>query len=87
MLVLHNISCNVDIMKFNLRHKLVSLPSHCLSKQYFIKKYIIFPYVRNAVHLGYIPDTCKLLLKYDLLYVVNNFTTPARFLSKLHGHS
>jgi len=28
---------------------------------------------RNAVHLGYIPNICKLLLKYDLLYVVNNF--------------
>jgi len=87
MLGLHNISYNVDIMKFNLRHKLVSLPSHCLSKQKIIKKYIIFPYGRNAVHLGYIPGICKLLLKYDLLYVVNNFTTTARFLSKLHGHS
>jgi len=29
-------------MKFNLLHTLFSLPSHCLSKQLFIKKYIIF---------------------------------------------
>jgi len=61
---LHNISCNVDIMKLNFLHKLFNLPSHCLSKQLFIKS---SPHDRNAVHLGYITDICK------RLYVVNNF--------------
>ena len=41
MLGLHNISCNVDIMKLNFLHKWISLPSHCLRKQLIIKKYII----------------------------------------------
>jgi len=42
------------------------------ANNYSLRSTLCFSHDRNAVHLDYIPDICKLRLKYDLLYVVNN---------------
>ena len=57
-------------------HKLMSLPSGSVSRDIFIKKLILFVNDQSCVTLGFIPDICKMLFKYDLHDIVNNLLSP-----------
>ena len=57
-------------------HKILSLPSDSVTRNVFIRKLILFVNNTSLVCTGFIPDVCNILLKYNLLSIVNNNLVP-----------
>jgi len=66
----------IEYRKLLFLHKLMSLPSGSVSRDIFIKKLILFINDQSCATLGFIPDICKMLFKYDLHDIVNNLLSP-----------
>ena len=72
MLGLYRLCSEIDKRKLLFLHKVLSLPSNCLTKEIFIRKYYLYVSSKSAVSYGFIPDVCKLLQKYNLTEVLNH---------------
>jgi len=66
----------------------MSLPSGSVSRDIFIRKLILFVNERSSITLGFIPDVCQILFKYELHDIVNNLLSPQHSIpSKLEWKS
>ena len=73
MLGLFRLSSEIDKRKLMFIYKILSLPSHTVSKNIFLRRYFTYISHSNNNARGFIPDICKLLLKYNLEYIINTF--------------
>ena len=73
MVGLYRISEEVEIRKLLFLYKILSLPEKCITKQIFTRKYILFVHDKTCVKMGFIPDICNLLAKYNLCYIINDY--------------
>ena len=69
MLGLNRLSSEVEKRKLMFLHKILNISTNSISQKLFIRKYVMFVSDFNSVKLGFIPDVCSLLLKYELNWV------------------
>jgi len=73
MLGLNTLTSVIEIRKLMFLHKILSLPPTSTAKELFTRKYCMFTIDRSSVTLGYIPDICKIIAKYNLQFMLNDF--------------
>jgi hypothetical protein len=73
MLGLYRLRSQIEKKKLLFLHKILSLPSGCLTKELFLRKYFMYLLDRTSVKLGFIPDICTIIEKYKLHFILNNF--------------
>ena len=73
MLGLFRISSLIETRKLMFLHKILCLPEACITKEIFIRKYFMYLSDKNSVTLGFIPDICRTVIKYNLQPILNNF--------------
>jgi len=76
MVGLNRLPAIIEYRKLMFLHKLMSLPSGSVSRDIFIRKLILFVSDRSRITLGFIPDVCQILFKYELHEIVNNLLSP-----------
>ena len=74
MLGLYRLSAEVEKRKLMFVHKILQMSNASITQKLFIRKYFLYISNNDSVKLGFIPDICSLLHKYNLQYLVNNFT-------------
>ena len=72
MLGLRKLCTVIDKRKLMFLHKILDLPNESVCQQLFFRCY--FTYINNTQgnQLAFIPDVCALLLKYNLVRLLNN---------------
>ena len=83
MLGLRKLCTEIDKRKLMFLYKILDLPNESVCQQLFFRRY--FTYINNIQgnQLGFIPDICSLLLKYNLAHLLNNaITLPGQLMSK-----
>jgi len=76
MVGLNRLPPRIESRKLQFLHKIITLPAGSVSRNIFIRKLILFINDQSLVSLGYIPDICQLLLKYNLQGITNNLLLP-----------
>lgn len=79
---LYRLSSEVDVRKLMFLHKLLSLPHACISNAIFCRKYLLYISNGQYVRTGFIPDICRLLNKYNLQFIVNDYFSSKNIPSK-----
>jgi hypothetical protein len=78
---MNSIEINVEFRKLTFLGQLCRLPCRYLAKKVFLNR--LFSFLNNdRQYVGFIPDSYKLLQKYNLLTVLNNFVITGEFPSK-----
>ena len=83
MLGLRKLCSEIDKRKLMFLHKILDLPSESVCQQLFYRRY--FAYLNNSqsIKLGFIPDICSLLAKYNIEHLLNNAVLlPGQIISK-----
>ena len=73
MLGLHKLISEVNKRKLMFLYKILNMPAKSITKEIFIRKYIMYVLNRGSVSIGFIPDICDLVDKYNLHFVLNDF--------------
>ena len=73
MLGLYRLSAEVEKRKLMFVHKILLMSHDSITQKLFIRKYLLYIANNNNVKLGFIPDICSLLCKYNLQYLINDF--------------
>lgn len=84
MLGLNRLSSLVDKEKLMFLHKILTLPSRCITKDIFLRKYFLYVSCKSLVTHGFIPDVCNILQKYSLTTIVNTYISEACELPRKH---
>ena len=88
MVGLNRLPAIIEYRKLMFLHKFMSLPSGSVSRDIFTRKLILFVNERSRIRLGFIPDVCQILFKYELHVLVNNLLSPQHSIpSKLEWKS
>ena len=74
MLGLCRLSAEVEIRKLLFVHKILLMQNESITHKLFIRKYLLYISNNNSIKFGFIPDICALLQKYNLQFLVNDFT-------------
>ena len=82
MLGLFRLSFEIDKRKLMFIYKILSLPSHAVSKNIFLRRYFTYISLLNNNAKGFIPDICRLLLRYNLEDIINTFILSQKLPSK-----
>lgn len=80
MLGLFRITSLIDKQKLVFLHKILSMPNFCITKDIFLRKYVLYLNCRSLVASGFIPDVCNLLVKYNLTCILNQYLADPRSL-------
>ena len=68
-------------------HKLLSLDNSCIANCIFIRRYLKYRLSPNSVKNGFIPDICRILLKYGLSSILSEYfngnTLPSKLVWKI----
>ena len=73
MLGLYRLSAEVEKRKLMFVHKILTMSHESITQKFFIRKYLLYISDTNDIKLGFIPDICSLLNKYNLQYLINDF--------------
>ena len=73
MLGLYRLSAEVEKRKLMFVHKILLMSHESITQRLFIRKYLLYIADNNKVKLGFIPDICSILSKYNLQYLINDF--------------
>ena len=83
MVGLYRLTAEVERRKLMFIHKILHMPNDSVSQRPFLRNYLIYITDKTKVKLGFIPDICSLLCKYNLQYIVNDYIrNPALLPSK-----
>jgi len=86
MLRLNRLPSQIESRKLMFLHKIISLASNSVTRNIFMRKLILFINNNSLVSMGFIPDICNILCKYNLLSIVNNILVPDPHIpSKMKG--
>ena len=73
VLGLNRITDMIDRRKLMFLHKILSMKESALCKRLFLRKLFHFIYNPSKVSMGFIPDICGLLAKYNLNFLLNMY--------------
>ena len=82
MLRLFRLPSEVDRKKLMFIYKILSLQSHTVTKNIFLRRYFSYITLPNNGVKGFVPDICRLLIKYNLEGLLNNYISSQRLPSK-----
>ena len=83
MLGIFRIKSEIDYKKLMFLYKILCLPETCITKEIFIAKYVMYLTDKNSVSLGFIPDICQVLTKYNLTSLLNDYFCNNTLVDKL----
>ena len=73
MIGLYRIDSEIEKQKLMFLHKLLCLPVYCITKEIFVSKYLMYLNYQRSVKLVFIPDICRIIAKYNLNFILNNY--------------
>jgi len=83
MLGLYRLNSEVDKRKLMFLHKILSLSHEHITKSIFIRRYMKFLQNPSSITKSFISDIVKLLSRYHLQYLINNYiaynTVPSKY--------
>ena len=83
MLGLRKLSTEIDKRKLMFLHKILDLPNDSVCQQLFFRRYFTYLDNNQSIKLGFIPDICALLTKYNIEHLLNNaIALPGQLMSK-----
>jgi len=86
MLGLHKLISEVIKHKLVFLYKILNMPAKSITKEIFIRKYIMYVLNRGSVSIGFIPDMCDLVDMYTSFLTIS-LLIMAVFRLKLRGKS
>ena len=83
MVGLYPLKTQVDKRKLMFLYKILNLPATTTCKQIFIRRYLCFITNEHGDRMkGFVPDACNLLIKYDLVHLLNNYMSNQKLPAK-----
>ena len=80
MIGINRLASEIDKRKLLFLHKILTLSPGAVTKELFLRKYVSYITDRSSVSLGFVPDICDILIKYNLQSLMNNFVNNSQVL-------